>query len=53
MAIDNAAATAFFTQHGERATALPPVAIAVASLCAALGALLLMLTTQSQDLTGR
>ena len=31
VAIDNAAATAFFTQHGERATALPPVAIVIAA----------------------
>jgi glycosyltransferase involved in cell wall biosynthesis len=30
-AIDNAAATAFFSQHGTRATALPPVAIVIAA----------------------
>jgi glycosyltransferase involved in cell wall biosynthesis len=30
-AIDDAAATAFFSQHGTRATALPPVAIVIAA----------------------
>jgi glycosyltransferase involved in cell wall biosynthesis len=30
-AIDDAAATAFFTQYGEQATALPPVAIVIAA----------------------
>ena len=30
-AVDNAAATAFFSQNGERATALPPVAIVIAA----------------------
>jgi hypothetical protein len=30
-AVDNAAATAFFGQNGERATALPPVAIVIAA----------------------
>jgi glycosyltransferase involved in cell wall biosynthesis len=30
-AIDDAAATAFFSQHGARATALPPVAIVIAA----------------------
>ena len=30
-AIDNAAATAFFTRNGEQATALPPVAIVIAA----------------------